>query len=286
MSPEDQMPPRSDADTTASGPPLPAEAARRAAEILWDAWQQGRKIAALPDDCRPLTRLDGYAIQSALLQLSGRNAFGWKIAATSAAGQMHIGVDAPLAGRLLSGQIHVDGSVVPIGANRMRVAETEFAFRIGQDLPPRAQAWTKDEVMAAVSALHLAIEIPDSRFETFATAGAPQLIADNACAHRFVMGPEAPADWQALDLSTHVVRAEVLAGDTLRYTREGIGSNVLGDPRIALVWLANELSAIGVGLRAGDVVTTGTCMEPLAFEPGDAIRADFGQLGRVAVLIA
>jgi 2-keto-4-pentenoate hydratase len=274
--------------TATPGSPLPIadDAAVRAAQILFDAWQQGDKIVALPEACRPATRADGYAIQSALLRLSGRNAFGWKVAATSAAGQAHIGVDGPLAGRLLSGQIHVDGAVVPIGGNRMRVAETEFAFRMSHDLPPRQNAWTLAEVMAAVDALHLAIEIPDSRFENFVTAGAPQLIADNACAHRFVMGPEAAGDWRSIDLSAHVVKAEVRAGDTLRYTREGQGSNVLGDPRIALTWIANELSALGIGLRAGEVVTTGTCVVPLEFEAGDAIRADYGVLGRVAVRIA
>jgi 2-keto-4-pentenoate hydratase len=286
MTQEDPTHAKPDTPPPTAQPPIAVEAAARAAAILWDAWQQGHKLEGLPPDCRPATRADGYAIQSALLALSGRNAFGWKIAATSVAGQAHIGVDGPLAGRLLSGQIHEDGAVMPIGANRMRVAEIEFAFRMGIDLPPREGQWTLDEVMAAVSALHLAIEIPDSRFERFAAAGAPQLIADNACAHRFVLGPVANGDWRALDLAAHVVKAEVHAGDTLRYTREGAGSNVLGDPRIALAWIANELSLLGVGLRAGEVVTTGTCMVPLEFERGDAIRADFGVLGRVAVLIA
>jgi 2-keto-4-pentenoate hydratase len=272
--------------TPAERETLSVEAALRAAAILWDTWQQGAKITALPADCRPQTRADGYLVQSAVLKLSGRNAFGWKIAATSTAGQRHIGVDGPLAGRLLSGQIHEDGAVVPTGGNKMRVAEPEFAFRMARNLPPRETPWTTEEVMDAVAALHLAIEIPDSRFDAFASAGAPQLIADNACAHRFVLGPEAQGDWRSLDLAKHVVKADVRAGDTPRYTRDGIGENVLGDPRIALTWIANELALYGTGLQAGEVVTTGVCMTPLEFEPGDAIRADFGALGRVAVRIA
>ena len=40
-----------------------------------------------------------------------------------------------------------------------------------------------DEVLAAVATLHPAIEVPDSRFDDFTIVGAPQLIADNACAH-------------------------------------------------------------------------------------------------------
>ena len=73
----------------------------------------------------------------------------------------------------------------------MRVAEAEFAFRMGVDLPPRPQPYSVDEVLAAVATLHPAIEVPDSRFDDFTIVGAPQLIADNACAHLFVLGPAA-----------------------------------------------------------------------------------------------
>jgi 2-keto-4-pentenoate hydratase len=58
---------------------------------------------------------------------------------------------------------------------------------------------------------------------------------------------------------------------------------VLGDPRIALTWIANELSRLGVALREGEVVTTGTCMQPLDVLPGDHVTADFGRFGRVEV---
>jgi len=66
-----------------------------------------------------------------------------------------------------------------------------------------------------------------------------------------------------------------------KLARDGVGSNVLGDPRIALAWLANELSSLGVTLRAGQVVTTGTCLVPLEIDAGDHVRMDFGVLGRV-----
>ena len=252
--------------------------AREAARILWDAWQSGRRLKALPQSCRPGTRAEGYLIQAAMLALSGRAPYGWKIAATSAAGQAHIGVDAPLAGRLLSGQIDEDGASVSIEATQMRVAEVEFAFRMGRDLAPRAASYTTDEVLAAVDTLHPAIEIPDSRYEDFVHAGAPQLIADNACAHRFVLGPATAADWRAIDLREHLVECRV--GDR---TLQGKGENVLGDPRVALAWIANELSRVGQVLAAGQVVTTGTCLAPLEVSPGDAAVADFGLFGRMSL---
>src|SRR5690349_15953396 len=150
---------------------------------------------------RPATRADGYSVQARLETRSASPLFGWKIAATSRAGQAHIGVDGPLAGRLLAERAYGTGSTLPFGANRMRVVEMEFAFRLGRDLPPRARPYPVDEVVAAVATLHPAIEVPDSRYDDAATVGAPQLIADNACAHDFVLGPAAPVPWRALDLA-------------------------------------------------------------------------------------
>ena len=71
-----------------------------------------------------------------------------------------------------------------------------------------------------------------------------------------------------------------------RLARDGIGANVLGDPRVALTWLVNELSALGLTLRAGEVVTTGTCLVPLEIPPGDRVAMDFGALGRVECRMA
>jgi 2-keto-4-pentenoate hydratase len=60
---------------------------------------------------------------------------------------------------------------------------------------------------------------------------------------------------------------------------EGCGANVLGDPRVALTWLANHLAARGEGLKADQVVTTGTCVRPTKIAPGDHVVGDFGPLG-------
>lgn len=259
--------------------------AQAASDILWASWQGGTRIGGLPESVRPTGRAAGYAVQACLEARSTRPLFGWKIAATSVAGQRHIGVDGPLAGRLLAERIYHDGDRLPFGANAMRVVEAEFAFRMARDLPPRATPYTADEVLSAVAALHLALEVPDSRYDDFVTVGAPQLIADNACAHDFVLGPQAAGDWRAVDLAAHRVVARV-RGAAGTVEREGTGANVLGDPRVALAWLANELSSIGETLRAGQVVTTGTCVVPVPIAPGDVVEADYGVLGRVGLRFA
>jgi 2-keto-4-pentenoate hydratase len=255
-----------------------SDGVRQAAEFLWSAWQERRVVDGVPAACRPGDLEAGYRVQAALADLAASPLLGWKIAATSRAGQAHIGVTEPLAGRLFQRFAHGDGAVLPIGHNRMRVAEAEFAFRIGRDLPARAQVYTLDEVMAATDGLHVAIEVPDSRYVDYAKAGAPQLVADDACACFFVLGLAAAA-WRHIDLRSHKVtlsRNGALAA-------EGSGAAVLDDPRLALTWLANDRAKRGEGLKAGQVVTTGTCIVPAKIAPGDSVVADFGELGRVGV---
>lgn len=264
----------------------PALDSDAAARLIWHHWTSARGLDALPESLRPRTRAEGHAIQAALPRVAGQAVVGWKIAATSAAGQAHINVGGPIAGRILGGECMPgsDDVTVSLAGNRMRVVEPEFGFRFGAALPPRDAPYGVDEVLAAVATLHPCFEVPNSRFEDFARAGEAQLQADNACSGRFVIGAAAAVDWRALDLATHRVEARVSnAAGAFQYERRGDGSAVLGDPRSALAWLVNELRANSLALRAGDIVSTGTCMKPLEVQAGDAVAADFGALGRIAL---
>jgi 2-keto-4-pentenoate hydratase len=248
-----------------------------AAGIIWSTWHANKRIESLPIECRPTTRIEGYRVQAQVARLSNQKTFGWKIAATSKAGQKHIGVDGPLAGRLLEGRVFTSGANVSLANNIMNVIEAEFAFRMARELPPRKTPYSIDEVIAAVASMHPAIEIPDSRYREFVSVGVAQLIADNACASYFVLGPATVANWRQYNLARHPVKAYVNGN----LTREGRGENVLGDPRIALTWIANELSLVGDMLRSGETITTGTCIAPAAVAAGDHVVADFGEFGRV-----
>jgi 2-keto-4-pentenoate hydratase len=249
-----------------------------AADFLWRTRIEQRRIEALPDPLRPRTLAEGYAIQDAMVASAAQPVAGWKIAATSKAGQAHIGVTEPLAGRLFKNFILEDGARLPAAPLHMKVMEAEFAFRMARDLPPRAAAYEQTEVCDAVAALHLAIEVPDARFEHFAEIGPAQIAADDAFASWFLLGRQVP-DWRRLDLSTQRVRAV----NNGAVAAEGSGANVLGDPRLALTWLANHLAQRGIGLKAGDLITTGTCITPPTIAPGDRVIAEFAGLGQVAV---
>jgi len=252
---------------------------------LLPAWQIHARLDGLASQCRPTSRTEGYQIQRALFEATGEPALGWKIAATSLAGQQHIGVSGPLAGRLSASRCLADNSELSLERNDMSVIEAEFAFLIGRDVGRALTSATgsKDapltmgHVMDCVSGLHVAIEVPNSRYVDFVAAGEAQLIADFACACYVVLGPRAPEQWRQTDLSQHEV--SVRRGHETVAT--GTGANVLGDPRIALTWLANELLSQGHQLKAGEIVMTGTCVVPVPVSAGDTMTADFGSFGQV-----
>jgi len=258
-------------------------AAQAAAQQLLPAWQEPHQIEAIDAAVRPHTRGEGYAVQQALFAASGDQAIGWKIAATSTAGQAHIGVSGPLAGRLLASRCLVDGAAVSMRGNVMRVIEAEFAFRMGSDVLALGDSpLSVPQVMAQVAELHLAIEIPNSRYQDFVTAGEAQLIADFACASHMVLGAALTTDWRGLDLAAQDVQVS-RGGEVVAL---GKGANALGDPRVALTWLANELISHGLHLQAGDVVITGTCVVPVPVLVGQYLTAHYPGLGEVSVAIA
>jgi 2-keto-4-pentenoate hydratase len=250
---------------------------RAAARSIWEAWTAEHPLPAIAADTRPADLDEGYAIQRQLDGLAGVPA-GWKIAATSKAGQDHLGATGPMVGRLYEFQRQRSGITLPAQAMRMRSAEPEFAFILAEDLDRGSGPLEADDVLAAVASLVLAIEVPDSRFEDFTSVGVPSLVADAMCSGHFILGPTI-GDWRGLDLAAQ--EARVLVNGEARST--GRGANVMGDPREALTWMANEVTGRGWSLGAGDVVLTGAAAAPIPIAPGDAVLAEFGGLGTVEV---
>ena len=253
------------------------ETTQRTSAFLVDLWQRQQRCAGLPAELQPASRAEAYAVQALVEQQSAHPLAGWKIAATSVAGQKHIGVTGPLAGRYIAERVVPSGGRVRFGRNHMKVAEVEFAFRMGRDLPPRAALYSESEVFDAVASLHPAIEIPDSRYDHFEKVGAEALIADNACADWMAIGEASPELWRNLDLAAFAPTGTVVG----KGEWQGRGSNVLGSPRIAMTWIANELSSLGITLARGQFVTTGTCLVPMAIAAGDHVTGEFGELGRI-----
>lgn len=266
--------------------PLTADQAAEAARILQDHRRRGAPLAALPDALHPVTAEDGYAIQAALVALRGREdrarPIGWKIGATNAGAREMLGVHEPFLGVLLSSMTvdaPADGPVEIAAAGMFqRVVEPEIALLIGVDLDPADAPFDAAAIREAVEAVLPAIEIVDTPLAAGLKAGGPALIGDDGAHGLWIRGP-AMQGWEALDLIEHRVTLSI-DGALLR---EGRGGNVEGGPFAATAWLANALAARGVGLKAGDYVTTGTTTQPAPAAAGQTVVADFGRLGRLAL---
>ena len=257
---------------------LPAPDVERAGEALWRAWVAHVLLDTFPGGRVPPTIADGYAIQHAMVRASGLPAVGWKIGATNRVAQQMLSLPGPVSGRLLAPFCFESPARLPASDFTIRALEPEIAFRLAVDLPPRDAPYSVVQVAAAVASAHPALEIPDTRLRDWDTLGASAFIADNSAAGRFVLGP-AVGNWRERDLAAIDARL-VINGRTVA---EGSGADVLGGPLLALAWLANHLPDYGDHLRAGDLVTTGTCTPIRRAAPGDHVIADFGDFGSARV---
>ena len=248
--------------------------AGEAARILWQLWSEGETIDHLPRHCRPQTLDEGWAVQRMLDQYAGTHA-GWKIAATSAAGQQHIGAGAPLAGRLYDHCVLPSGARLDADALTMRSVEAEFAFRVGQDIKWTGETPTPEHLLGAITNVIPALEVPDSRFNDFRSVGLPSLLADAMCAAHAVLGQSQIPNQLLLADQPVTIRRNG------REVSSGSGALVLGHPLVALGWLVAELGARGEMLREGDLVLTGAATTPFAIAAGDEVTADFAALGTV-----
>src|SRR4029434_6194465 len=127
---------------------LDGSAIAAASKTLHDHWRAGTKFSGLDDRLRPRDRIESYAIQAEIEKYSSESLFGWKIAATSEAGQKHVNADAPMAGRILAETVIPDGGTASMAGNEMRVAEPEFAFRMRLDPPHGAAPSPRQHALA------------------------------------------------------------------------------------------------------------------------------------------
>lgn len=256
---------------------MTTQTVEHAAQALYTARVKRTRIDNIPDGCRPASVDEGYRIQDHLMTLLGQRVYGWKIGATSQKARDFVGIeDASLRARMLAINCYEHPGNLKDHFFFMRAVECEFAFTLGRDLPSADAPYDTRAVLAAIESLHPAIEVSDSRFVDWTTVGGPALVADNCNDGAFVRG-EALRDWHDTDLCKHEVT--LFVNDKVAAT--GSGGEVITGPLGVLLWLANECAALNQGLRAGEVVTTGSCTGVVMAAAGDRIRADFGTFGMV-----
>jgi 2-keto-4-pentenoate hydratase len=246
------------------------QAIQQAAALLVAARRQRQRLDGLPPALRPPNQAAAFAIQDDVMALLGERAGGWKVGLAPGA--------PPSCAPMFASLIHASPLEIPAADVPLLGVEAEIAVRLGRDLPPRAAPYGRDDVLDAIDGVCPAIEIVDSRLREFLKASPDDKLADNVGNGAFTYGTPIAA-WRALDLSALRVRFE-LGGKTLV---DKVGGCPSGDPIVAVVWLANHLTGRCGGLKAGQIVTTGSCIGMPFAKPGDTAIATFDHLGSVRV---
>ena len=256
-------------------------ARHRLAQMLAEARRQSRQIADLADELVPASAAEGYAVNELVSEALGWTPLGWKIAGTNPQMQQRLRLAHPIYGRSFARFEHESPAQFAHADLLDPIVECEFFFRLARPLLPRAAAYDREEVAAAVRSVHAGVEVAECRFPLARLPAIPAVLADGAASGRYVLGPEI-ADWRTRDLANMAVTLTVNG----EMRRHGCGGEVMGDPLNALVWLANERSRWGDGLAAGQLVSTGTATGMLLARRGDVMHADFGGLAQVDLTFA
>ncbi|MBL8671747.1 MAG: hypothetical protein JNK11_13910 [Alphaproteobacteria bacterium] len=253
------------------------------AKVLAAALAAARRAGKLacgdpvPDGMLPTTFDEAYRAQEIAVALMKEPIAGYKIGGTSVAIQKEMKLDGPFRGAMLAPRCHKDGAVVPAPEGLLGV-ETEFAFRLSRDLPPRERPYGRDDVVAVVETMHPAFEIVGQRLPWSQFTNAKASVADFALNVAFVYGVAAPQSWRTSDLAAAEVR--LLVGG--KEEKRGTGAAVLGNPLNVLAWIA-EFQRTRDGLKAGQWISTGTCTGWTRIPVGVEAVAEFGPWGRVGV---
>ncbi|MDR6759728.1 2-oxo-hept-3-ene-1,7-dioate hydratase [Mycoplana sp. BE70] len=253
-----------------------------AAQALASAEESRSQVALLSLQYPAMSMADAYRIQEAWVKrkiAAGDRHVGWKIGLTSRAMQQALGIDIPDSGYLLESMRFDDGSIVPGNRFIQPRIEAELAFVMKDDVAPNASVF---DILNATDYVVPALEILDTRIvrrdeQTGSTRSVCDTIADNAANAGFVLGGR-PIRPNELDLRW----LGVIVSRNGSVEETGLGAGVLNQPARGLAWLAQRLATVGHGLRAGQIVLSGSFIRPVECPPGSTVVADFGPIGSVA----
>jgi 2-keto-4-pentenoate hydratase len=237
----------------------------------------GRQASAPLSVSTPdLTLEQAYGLQRQLEQaLVGRGdrVVGYKVGFTTAALQERHGLTEPVLGFMLGSGVYGSGDAVPLSRFIAIGVEVEVAFLLKSDLA--GPGVTIASALLAVEGAMPSFELIDFRLS--GTPRGPDVVADGVYTNAIVLGrPLTPVTGIELALEGVVFEqdGQIVATQT--------AAEVLGNPLVSLAWAANTLGRMGRGLRAGEVVLTGSISKVLRPTTGQSVRASFTRLGSVA----
>lgn len=248
---------------------LSAEKVDQAARHLLAARKAKTPGPTIPVSYRPADPESALAIQERVLELLGEKVGGWKC-----------GVPNPLTGPIVaalpaSAILRSQPCAVP--GNRGFI-EPEIAFVIAHDLPPRATPYSDSEIRAAIAEARMVLELITTRYADKASATPPEILADAYNHHGLLIGPVIP---NALDHPLERLHVTIKTPDLTLFDKEH--PHPSGHPLKSFTWLVHFLNSRGQGLKAGEIVTTGSYAGVVEAPLGVPIQVKLNSLGSLQV---
>jgi 2-keto-4-pentenoate hydratase len=247
------------------------EGQEAAAQFLVAARKSGRPGARLPEASRPQDLESALSIQHRVVELLGEAVGGWKCSVPSEARPIN-------AAPILASTIfrHSPCAIVATGATAK--IEPEVAFVMAHDLPQRDTPYSEAEVRAAIAEQRLVLEILGSRYADPSDVTWPEMVADSVQNQGLFIGPTFAS---VHDTALRGFLITIRSAASVLSTHHGHHGD--RHPLYPLYWLANFLAARGEGLRAGQVVTTGSYAGAIEVPLNEALAVTFGDLGIIRI---
>jgi 2-keto-4-pentenoate hydratase len=256
----------------------------RIADHTFKAHERRARFERLRGELAPASLAEAYEVQDEVHRRF--SAAGWgrlgghKIALTSKPIQELCGVDQPAGGAFFARTIHTSPASVRLADFMHLGLEFELGLRLGRDLPAAGAPYTRETVAPAVSTCMPAFELIEDRNADYSDLDAASILTDKCWCGGVVIGPEA-LDWQDLDLESTPVE--------LVWNRQivdrGVTGAAMGHPFESLAWLANLLASRGRGMKAGELVITGSALKTRFPQAGDEVTYKIAGLGETTVRI-
>lgn len=250
----------------------------RYGDELYDALINRKPVDPLTDRERDITIEDAYQIQLRMIQRrldAGETIIGKKIGVTSKIVMEMLQVSQPDFGQMTSGMVYDEGKPIPVETMIAPRAEAELAFVLKRDL--EGPGVTAADVLRATDCVMPCFEIVDSRIKDWKIK-IQDTVADNASCGVLTLGG-VRMDPRKVDLA--------LAGMVLEYNGDIVststGAAVQGSPANAVAWLANTLGRLGIGLKAGEVILSGSQSPLVPVKAGDSLSCTVGGVGSAKV---
>lgn len=238
-------------------------------EQLYTAYAANEPLELGALDIR--SKEDAYGIQDGVLKLKGENGevlMGYKISLTSRETQDLFQSDSPLYGAMTDRTVQKE---INLHDYNMPLLEMELVFLVDEEIFPED---TEADIMKKCRVAPGA-EVPDGRYKDwFPNADLTEIIADGAVNGAVVYGEADSYDYAALDAIKGTLSRDGIV------IKEGVSTEVLGHPAIAVKWLSGALAARGKRLGPGLFISSGTFNMPLPLKPG-TYKAEYENVGEV-----